>query len=120
MFDGKVLRTEVFHDPPVRGRYGYAYILLKEGAIPQRQKPFRMHGERYDAHVKVTEDWLANKFLEPPTARKCEWLTQTFVVPKMPNFPGGGGRHAGTKQPDAQGKLPIAKNRRFVRKARPK
>ena len=86
-FDGIVLCKECFPDPPVRGRYGYAYIPLKEGAVPQRQKPFRMHGERYDAHVKVTEDWLEHKFLEPPTAKKCEWRTQTFVVPKKAEFP---------------------------------
>ena len=43
-YEGTVLRSEVFSDPPVRGQYGYAYIPLKEGAVPTRQKPFFMHG----------------------------------------------------------------------------
>ena len=52
-----------------------------------------MQGERRDALVKVIQDWLKHKFLEPPIAYEnqggipnkfthCEWLSQTFVVPK--------------------------------------
>ena len=39
-YDGIVLRDEVIPNPPERGEYGYAYIPLKEGAVPQRQKQF--------------------------------------------------------------------------------
>ena len=51
-YDGKVLCEEAPPDPPVRGPYGYVYIPLKEGAEPQRQKPFYQHGERFDAMKK--------------------------------------------------------------------
>ena len=44
--EGKVFRDKVKPDPPVRGQYGYAFIPLKEGAVPTRAKPFFMHGER--------------------------------------------------------------------------
>ena len=71
-FEGKVFRSTVFPDPPVRGDYGYAVISLKEGARPTRQKPFFMHGERKDALEKITQDWID----------MTEWLSQTFPVPK--------------------------------------
>jgi hypothetical protein len=45
-YDGTVFRSAPYPDPPVRGPYGYAYIPLKEGAKPIRQKPFFLHGER--------------------------------------------------------------------------
>ena len=51
-YDGVDLCDEVHPDPPERGMYGYAYINLKENAIPQRQKPFYQHGERYEAMKK--------------------------------------------------------------------
>jgi hypothetical protein len=39
-FEDTVFRDRVFPNPPERGQFGYAYIRLKEGAVPQRQKPF--------------------------------------------------------------------------------
>ena len=80
-YDGVVLRNEVPPDPPVRGMYGYAYIPLKDGAVPQRQKPFYQHGERHDAMKQITEDWLSKKFIERPR-KGVEWLCQAFAVPK--------------------------------------
>ena len=35
-FDGSALESKVKPDPPVRGKYGYAYVPLKEGAVPTR------------------------------------------------------------------------------------
>ena len=52
-YDGVVLREEIVPDPPVRGMFGYAHIPLLENAIPQRQKPFCMHGERQEAYKKL-------------------------------------------------------------------
>ena len=80
-FDDVVLRTEIIPDPPVRGRYGYAFIPLKEGYTPIRQKPFVQHGERHEAHIKITEDHVERKFIErPPPGSFLEFLTRTFVV----------------------------------------
>jgi hypothetical protein len=82
-FEGEVLGAEVPPDPPVRGPYGYAQIPLKEGAVPTRQKPFVLHGERFEAHKKVTQEWWDRKFVERlPKGTVSEWLSVTFVVPK--------------------------------------
>ena len=77
-----VLTAEVLPDPPVRGPYGYAHITLKDNAVPQREKPFKMHGEREKAHLQVTKDWLTHNYLEKPFTGRMEWLHQSFVVPK--------------------------------------
>ena len=79
-FEGTVLTSHVSHDPPKRGPYGEAKILLKEGAIPVRQKVFGVHGERAAAHKQVTQEWLDNGYLE--LAEESEWLSMTFPVPK--------------------------------------
>ena len=81
-YEGTVFRSSVFPDPPVRGLYGYAFIPLKEGAKPTRQKPFFMHGERKEALEKITQEWIDMKFIEPATTKNSEWLSQTFPVPK--------------------------------------
>ena len=81
-YEGTVLRSTVFPDPPERGRFGHAYIPLKEGAVPVRQKPFFMHGERREALEKIPEQWLDMKFIEPPSSKNSEWLSQTFPDPK--------------------------------------
>ena len=44
-YDGIVLCKEVIPNPPIRGDYGCAFIPLKEGAIPQRQKNSLIWGE---------------------------------------------------------------------------
>ena len=80
-YDGTVLREEVIPDPPVRGKYGYAKILLKPDAVPQRQKPFNMHGERNEAMKTITNQWNSAKFIEKPTG-PVEWVCQAFAVPK--------------------------------------
>ena len=82
-YDDKLLGTEVIPDSPKRGPYGEAYIALLENYVPTRSKLFRMHGEKCEAHVKVTQEWLDQKFLEkPPEAQVVEWLSLVFVVPK--------------------------------------
>ena len=81
-YEGTVFRDKVFPDPPVRGKYGFAHIPLKEGAVPTRAKPFFMHGERKEALEKITQDWINMKFIEPATTENVEWLSQTFPVQK--------------------------------------
>ena len=51
--------------------------------VPQRQKPFRLQGERLEAQKKVTQDGADHWFFErPPKGTNMEWLSVTFVVPK--------------------------------------
>ena len=91
-FDGTVFRDKVFPNPPERGQFGYAYIHLKEGAQPIRQKPYFLHGERQEAYKRVVQDWIDNEFIERPTKGRGEWLSQGFVVPKKSaDFPWRGG-----------------------------
>jgi hypothetical protein len=81
-YDGVVLRTEVIPNPPVRGVNGEAMIILKEGAVPQRQKPFRQFGEKHDAMMKIAQQWLEAGFIEKVTDPHVAWLCQAFAVPK--------------------------------------
>ena len=81
-FDGTALREEVIPDPPVRGMFGYAYIPLQENAIPTREKPFQMYGERQEALKTIVLDWIDKKFIERPQKGGVEWLSQAFAVPK--------------------------------------
>ena len=57
---------------------------LIEGATPVRQKPFVLHGERLEAHKKITQEWIDNGYIEPIPGGKenSEWLSMTFPVPK--------------------------------------
>ena len=81
-FDGTALREDLIPDPPVRGRYGYAFIPLQENAVPERQKPFQLYGERLEALRKIVDQWLEKKFIERPTKGNVEWLSAAFPVPK--------------------------------------
>ena len=58
-YDGVVLCKEVIPNPPIRGKYGQAFITLKEGAIPTRQKPFRQFREKHEAMLQIVREWLA-------------------------------------------------------------
>ena len=79
-YSGTVLTSTIPKDPPKRGPHGEAKILLREGAIPVRQKPFMLHGEKAEGHKKVVQEWLDNGYLE--LAGDSEWLSMTFPVPK--------------------------------------
>ena len=82
-YDGEVFAKEVLPNPPIRGPYGLAFIPLKEGAIPQRTRPFVMQGEKLEAHKKITQQWREANFIErPPKGVALEWLSSTFPVPK--------------------------------------
>lgn len=101
-YSDSVFRDEIYKDPQPRGRYGWAYIPLVPNPVPQRAKPWCMAGERGEAHKIVTQDWIDKGYIErPPTIAQpsnsplgnstrncpthcfnCEWLSQTFVVPK--------------------------------------
>jgi hypothetical protein len=44
VYTGVVFRDKLPPNPGPRGRYGVAYIPLREDAEPKWQKPFAMHG----------------------------------------------------------------------------
>ena len=94
-FDGSVLRTDlpILREIPDRGPYSFAHIPLVDNPIPQRQKPFRLQGEKLEAHKILTMDWADHHLIErPEKGAPLDWLSQTFVLPKkVLIFHGGGG-----------------------------
>ena len=38
--------------------------------------------EKDEAMRKIAQQWLDAKFIEKPTEKNCEWLSQAFAVPK--------------------------------------
>ena len=64
---------------PGRGPFGMAKIELIPGAMPRRQRSFKMVGEREEALKIILEDYIARGWLEPSFS---EWGSPCFVVPK--------------------------------------
>jgi hypothetical protein len=81
-YEGTVLRDTLIPGLHERGMFGYAYIPLKEGAMPTRQKPIVAHGEKQEAYAKIVEDWLEKGFIERPWKKGIEWSSAGFAVPK--------------------------------------
>ena len=65
--------------PPKRGEYGEAEIILKPGAVPVKQRPYQMTGERRVAWMKLTDLLIEDGKLEPGSG---PWLSPSFPVPK--------------------------------------
>ena len=66
-------------EPELRGPHGGAVIELKEGAVPQLRKPFRMIGEKEEAFRALINKFLERGWIEPSNS---EWGSQAFLVTK--------------------------------------
>jgi hypothetical protein len=66
-------------NPPKRGIYGEAEILLKPGTVPLKQRPYQMAGERRSAWVRLTDQLIAEGKIEPGQG---PWCSPSFSVPK--------------------------------------
>jgi hypothetical protein len=66
-------------DPPRRGEYGEAEIILHPGALPVKQRPYQMVGERRAAWVRLTDQLLEDGKIEPGQG---PWCSPSFPVPK--------------------------------------
>lgn len=66
-------------DPPVRGPYGEAEIILKPGATPIKQRPYQMTGERRAAWVTLTDQLIKDVKIKPGQGH---WNSPSFTVPK--------------------------------------
>ena len=66
-------------NPPKRGIYGEAEIILKPGAIPVKQRPYQMAGERRTAWVRLTDQLIAEGKIEHGQG---PWCSPYFPVPK--------------------------------------
>ena len=65
--------------PPVRGPFGEAVINLKPGAVPMRQRPYHIVGERRTAWLKLTDELVERGLIEPGVG---SWSLPSFPVPK--------------------------------------
>ena len=81
-YTGVVFMDKLPPNPGPRGRYGLAYIPLKENAQPTWQRPFAMKGPKEEAYAKIVEEWMAQDLIEKPTKSGIEWCSAGFPVPK--------------------------------------
>jgi hypothetical protein len=74
-----VFTERVVGDPPVRGQWGEAEIVLKPGVTPVKQRAFHLTGERRDAWVRLIDKLVADGRVEPGAG---PWSSPSFPVPK--------------------------------------
>ena len=66
-------------NPPKRGAFSEAEIILRPGAVPVKQRPYQMTGERRAAWVKLTDQLIHDGKIEPGNG---PWCSPSFPVPK--------------------------------------
>ena len=54
-FKDTIFNPRTGGDPPVRGQWGEAEIVLKPGVVPVKQRAFHLTGERRDAWVRLID-----------------------------------------------------------------
>ena len=59
-YKDSVFSNKTTGNPPKRGIYGEAEIVLKPGAVPVRQRAYQMAGERRTAWIKLTDQLIAD------------------------------------------------------------
>jgi hypothetical protein len=67
-------------DPANRGPFGTAKIELLPGAVPKKDRPFRLVGERATALADKVKEFEERGWIEEAPA--SEWAARAFVVPK--------------------------------------
>jgi hypothetical protein len=78
-FKDTVFRDRVWPNPPKRRPNGEAQIELKPGTEPKKQRPIHMAGERREAFLNLTKDWLKDQKIEPGVG---PWSCPRFCVAK--------------------------------------
>ena len=58
-YKDSVFSNKTTGNPPKRGIYGEAEIVLKPGSVPVRQRAYQMAGERRTAWIKLTDQLIA-------------------------------------------------------------
>ena len=77
------LSGKLVKNPPVRGQHGEAFIELKEGAKPKKQRPYENHGKKHE----ILRDIIQRNLREFGWLEACmtsEWCCAPFTVPKPP------------------------------------
>ena len=67
----------------MRGQHGEAFIELKEGAKPKKQRPYESHGKKHE----ILRDIIQRNLREFGWVEACmtsEWCCAPFTVPKPP------------------------------------
>ena len=66
-------------NPPKRGDFGEAEILLKPNAVPVKQRPYPLVGDRRAAWTKLIDQLVADGKIEPGQG---PWCSPSFPFPK--------------------------------------
>ena len=77
------LSGKLVKNPPVRGLHGEAFIELKEGAKPKKQRPYENHDKKHE----ILRDIIQRNLRELGWLEACmtsEWCCAPFTVPKPP------------------------------------
>ena len=78
-FKDTVFNPRTGGDPPVRGQWGEAEIVLKPGVVPVKQRAFHLTGERRDAWVRLIDQLVEDGRIETGAG---PWNSPSFPVPK--------------------------------------
>ena len=65
-------------DPPVRGPFGEATIKLMHDAVPCKQRPFQLNGDKKQAWKDLLDKLIADGKLEDGVS---SWNSPSFPVP---------------------------------------
>ena len=77
------LSGKLVQNAPVRWLHGEAFIELKEGAKPKKQRPYENHGKKHE----ILRDIIQRNLREFGWLEACmtsEWCCASFTVPKPP------------------------------------
>ena len=77
------LSGELVKNPPVCGVHGEAFIELKEGAKPKKQRPYQNHGKKHEILRHIIQRNL-REFSWLEACMISEWCRTPFTVPKPP------------------------------------
>ena len=77
-YKNSVFKNKHDSDPPVRGPFGEATIELKPGVTPCKQRPYKIHGQRYNDWLKLVDQLIADGKIEDGVS---PWSSPSFPVP---------------------------------------
>ena len=76
------LSGKLVKNSPVRGLHGEAFIELKEGAKPKKQRPYENHGKKHEILCGIIQRNL-REFGWLEACMTSEWCCAPFTVPKL-------------------------------------
>ena len=90
-YTGSVFCEKLPTNPPNRGRYGVAFIPLKDNAQPTWSRPFPMQGEKEIAYKKLFRTGLTKIWLNAPQKKVSNGVALVLLSQKSRSLFLGGG-----------------------------